>query len=229
MNQGKFVIVLMVAVGLGMAFFAWWARYSASQRVLDRFGADVAVAVRNGDSVVLLGISPASTANHPTGEQPNVSPSEETPSQPAAQQPVDRFSIPSKLGENETILYVTSRQDITRAAGLIHARHHLLHEKGFDWNPVPVEKSAGENWTTGLQFTHGDKTATWIFDFEAQKAYIVERDAEVGIAPIASALQEFLQPFSKGDEPPTRSSVQRMQVLFCLSEPAPHSAHFTNQ
>jgi len=169
MNQGKFVIVAMVAVGLSMAVFAWWARYEASQRVLDRFGADVAIAVRNGKQVELLTLS-------------------KTP-------PTDKegannlITIPNVDGGEQ--LFVTKSQEITDAPGLIHARHHLLHENGFNWEE-PRSTDSSPNWTHALRFTHDEGVATWILDFADNRAYIVERKTEVGMGPIASSLKQFL-------------------------------------
>lgn len=173
MNQGKFVIVAMVAVGLSMAVFAWWARYDASQRVLDRFGPNVAVAVRNGKKVELLTLSNA---------------------RPPDKSEAEAVSVPSSDGEltvGDERLFVTASQEITDAPGLIHARHHLLHEKGFDWEE-PRSTTTPSNWTHALRFTHDEGVATWILDFTGNRAYIVERKAEVGMEPIAPSLKKFL-------------------------------------
>ncbi len=163
MNKGKFVIVTMVAIGLAMAVFAWWARYEASQRVLERFGPQVAVAVRKGQRVELLTLSQ---------------------SKPADESSLEILSV----GDEQ--LYVSSSQEIADAPGLIHARHHLLHEKGFHWDEPP--STTPPNWTRALRFSHDEGVATWILDFTDNRAFIVERKAEVGMAPIAPALKKFL-------------------------------------
>ena len=169
MNRGKFVIAAMVAVGLSMAIFAWWARYSASQRVLSRFGPSVAVAVRNGERVEFLGL-----ATTPQAESTG--------------------SIHVRSPQGETELFISSIRDITNTPGLIHARHHLLHEKGFEWGPPNSDgtEAAVRNWTVALRFTKKSDIATWVFDFDQKRAYIVERDTEIGMAPIAPNLREFL-------------------------------------
>lgn len=169
MNQGKFVITAMVAVGLAMAIFAWWARYSASQRVLERFGPTVAVAVRNGDRVELLGLS-----------------------RDVGDSAVEVESIRCPARDGKTSVYVTDKRDISEAAGLIHARHHLLHDKGFEWDIDSVPANADPNWSVALRFIHGAGTATWVFDFQRQRAYIVERQTEIGMGPIAPSLQTFI-------------------------------------
>lgn len=178
--QGKIVICTMVAVGIGMAGFAWWARFSASRRILDNFGAQVTVAVRSGEPVELWRLSPVVSAGN--------------------LQPVE-----SKQGE--TLAYVDQRLDITDTPGLIHARHHLLHERGFDWgrreraeDPTvtePVDARATEiehapGWGYALHFRHERGNATWLLDFARQRAKIIEADVEVGVSPIAPSLEKFV-------------------------------------
>lgn len=169
MNKGKTVIVAMVTIASAMAIYAWWARYQASQRVLERFGADVAVAVRRGDKVELLRLSSI------------------PPTNPSALE-TETFSSPNDAGAT---LYVTSADDITKAPGLIHARHHLLHDKGFRWNE-PRKENCVPEWKVALRFTHPKSDATWLLDFPCERVFIVQRNEEVGIEPIvATALTEF--------------------------------------
>lgn len=173
MNQGKYVICAMVSVGLGMAIFAWWARYSASQRVLATLGPEVAVTVRNGEKVELLTLTaePDSPRSAPPGEV--------------------------RLNSGEILNYIVGQRDITDAPGLIHARHHLLHERGYDWDEVSTPQPSDllqqpSAWTVGLRFTHDSVTATWLFDFELRRAYVLEQNTMIGIAPIAPSLQTFI-------------------------------------
>ena len=118
MNRGKYVICAMVGVGLTMAMFAWWARYDASQRILEAFGPDVAVAVRNGKTVELLQLSirPSPSMDGRVLQTP----------------------------DGQPLAYIVDRRDISDAPGLIHARHHLLHEQGFEWDEPPKTASPSD-------------------------------------------------------------------------------------
>ena len=219
MNRGKFVIALMVTVGLTMALYAWWARYAGSRRVLNQFGPEVAQLVRSGKIVELLQLSatPPLDREPPGAEmaEPEAETSEGTPAAAADVTTVE--SILVRSGQQPMAVYVASSQDITAAPGLIHARHHLLHEKGFEWpsreaarttaaaasdrEPTgPSKPTAGAatevdalpDWSLGLRFRDGPRTATWLFDFPRERAYIVERQVEIGMAPIAPSLKQFL-------------------------------------
>ena len=151
--SGKLVISTMVGVGVAMAVFAWWARYSASQQVLATWGKDAVVAIRTGKKVELLrGIS---------------------------------YDQTRELAFDEI-------RDISKTPGLIHARHHLVHQKGFHWD---AEREAGvkPTWEVGLRFTQEDRVATMLLDFESGRALLIEKQAEVTMRPIIiDALKKFL-------------------------------------
>ena len=192
MNRGKYVIFGMVVVGTAMALFAWWARYNASRRVLDRFGPAVATAVRNGQRVELLQLAlPGGIADDETDPIPHTGSSE------------------LRSSNGDILARITARQDISAAAGLIHARHHLLHERGFQWEEDGEldsdrnDQSAAACWSQAIRFQGAETTATWLFDFQKQRAFIVECDTEIGIQPIAASLQTFL------DQLPSQSRPQQ--------------------
>lgn len=156
-----------------MAIFAWWARYHRSQKVLSKWGRDAVVAIRSGAQVELLRLTPLS--DEASGEtivfQPSA-PLTEGTRRPAA-------------------LNIAKVTDISQTPGLIHARHHLVHEKGFAWDAARRENCEPE-WSTGLRFSHGDNVATILLDFQCNRAYLVERRAEVSMQPIATSLRTFL-------------------------------------
>ena len=171
MNQGKLVIVTIVVVGMALSAFAWWTRYSRSQQVLEVWGADAVIAIRSGDKVELLRLVAADRESSMTA----------TESQ----------DVRETLSAGRDKLYVEGTADIADAPGLIHARHHLIHEKGFHWNePRPTD--CQPNWESALRFTHEENVATMLLDFECQRIYLVERDVEVGMQPIAPSIQKFL-------------------------------------
>lgn len=172
MVQGKVVISTMVLVGLSMAAFAWWARYWQSQQVLAIWGPEAVVAIRTGKQVELLRL----VAN---GEDD---------------------SEVLLVGEEGTPLHVQQSVDISETAGLIHARHHLIHPKGFLWEALRPEDCRPE-WSLGMRFVQAGQPTTLAFDFRCQRAFLVERETEVGMTPlIADALQTFLEPLSLRQE-----------------------------
>ena len=170
MNRGKIVIITMMVVAIGLAIFAWWNRYSQSQKVLEVWGADVVLAIRTGDRAHLLQLQ--SLANR------------------AAAENEDRIDV-LKNGE-KTTLVVVNQQEITDVPGLIHARHHLVHRMGFDWD-APRSATCEPTWPLALRF-HEPGTATMLLDFDCKRVYLLERDVEVAMRPIiADALFEFIE------------------------------------
>ena len=171
MNRSKSVIVTMVAVGVLMALFAWWTRYQSSQRVLATWGPEAVVAIRKGERVELLHLS---SGEDTSGEPISF---ELAPSQPGG--PARRIS-----------LNVSNTIEISKTPGLIHARHHLLHERGFGWGLN--EPNCESLWKSAIRFTHDKNVATLVLDFNCSRIYLVERGVEANMQPIASSLQKFL-------------------------------------
>jgi hypothetical protein len=167
MNRSKTAVVAMVAVGMAMAIFAWWVRYNRSQQVLAIWGRDAVVAIRDGEKVELLRLSRSSEEG--SGET---------------------IVLGSEDGNAKSVLTVDKVTDISQTPGLIHARHHLLQEKGFDWDAEP--DNCLPRWEVGLRFTHGENVATMLLDFQCNRAYLVQRYAEVNMKPIAASLSKFL-------------------------------------
>ena len=163
MISGKLVISSMLAVGLSMAIFAWWARYSQSQQVLETWGRDAVVAIRTGKEVELLR---ATSEDSTEGESLSIG--------------------------DSTVRFVTTGE-ISETPGLIHARHHLVHQKGFDWTGG-VEGDCQPKWDTGLRFKDAkrNKVSTMLFDFRCNRVHLLENHAEVTMRPIiADALKKF--------------------------------------
>ena len=169
MVQGKFVIIAMVTVGLGLSGFAWWARYQGSRQVLSVWGPDAVIAIRQGREVELLRLS------------------DEATDEPATET--------MKIHDRE--VFVQSRKDITQVPGLIHARHHLIHEKGFDWTE-PRPDTCEPTWDVAIRFRLDERVATLAMDFQCNRAFLVERDAEVSMKPISASMQKFLDGIPAG-------------------------------
>lgn len=177
MNRSKSVIVAMVTVGVVMALFAWWNRYQGSQRILATWGPEAVVAIRKGERVELLYLDSEASAS---GERISL---ESRPSAPGEPSSTTSFRI------SRTI-------DITDAPGLIHARHHLLHERGFAWGLGETECES--EWELALRFVHGDNVATLALDFQCNRIYFVERGVSANMQPIASSLRKFLDDLTSG-------------------------------
>lgn len=169
MVQGKFVIIAMVTVGLGLSGFAWWARYQGSRQVLSVWGPDAVIAIRQGREVELLRLSDTAMEGQSTETM--------------------------KIQDRE--VFVQSSTDITQVPGLIHARHHLIHEKGFGWKD-PRPDGCEPNWDVAIRFRMDQRVATLAMDFQCNRAFLVERDAEVSMKPISASMRKFLDGIPTG-------------------------------
>lgn len=203
MISGKLVISTIVVVAVAMAGFAWWARYSQSQQVLTVWGKDAVVLIRTGKKVELLKAA-----------------RQEVPDAGSGERPVQRFELPgsgqSDADQGDTdqgdsgqdgaktvsIAFRTER-DLSETPGLIHCRHHLVHQKGFDWTANRKE-GCDPQWNVGLRFSNvkqdgsSNQSATMLFDFACNRVFLVERQAEVTMRPIiADALKEFFADLGK--------------------------------
>lgn len=188
MNQGKVVIGAMLVISIALAVFAWWTRYSRSQQVLSTWGRDAVVAIRTGEKVELLVLGPADVASS---------------------DPPELLVIPewAPAGNGPERRTIRRRIDITGTPGLIHARHHLIHEKGFSWDAVRSEDCRPQ-WETALRFSKNGNLATMAFDFQCKRVCLVERQVEVGMAPsIAEALTIFFAELTEGPATPAAQTV----------------------
>lgn len=166
MNRGKFVVLLLFVVGTCMAGFAWWHRYERGQQVLNAWGSDISSAIRLGSRVDLLRLTRLD-----------------------ANPDVDEAILDSlRIGNQRR--RITERRDVSKARGLIHARHALLQREAFRW--VIDDPACRPNWEYALRFHHASQVATLALDFECQRVYLLERDRQAGMAPIAGGLQTFV-------------------------------------
>ncbi len=175
MNRGKAVILTMVLVGVFLAAFAWWARYSRSLAVLENLGREAVIAIRTGEKVELLKLGPVGE----TAED--------------AAPPSSNETIVLAAGDASTspILGVLDTRDITKSPGLIHARHHLVHEKGYAWDEARPENYVPA-WESAMRFTDDEITATMLLDLDSRRCYFVESGKEFSLQPILTdALQKF--------------------------------------
>jgi len=169
MNRGKLVIVVMVTVGLVLASFAWWNRWSRSQRVITHWGPQAATVIRKGEIVELLWLGDIDSA--------------------------DTHNLVALTGKPRKIV---QHMNITKAAGLIHARHQLLQDGAFNWEQ-PRPAGCKPQWNMAIRFVRGQEVATVVLDFHCQRALLLERNEEVGMQPIAEAMEKFLYDITQND------------------------------
>lgn len=164
MNRGKLVIVTILVVGISLAGFAWWNRWSRSQQVIAHWGPTAPTTIRVGKTAELLLLA----AEPPTAD--------------------------TGLGVvkiHDHTYHITQIMDISQAKGLIHARHQLVQNEAFDWD-TPRDANCRPRWSQAIRFRLEQDVTTIAFDFPCQRAMMLEQDKDVGMQPIATGMQSFL-------------------------------------
>lgn len=121
-SRGAATILIMVTVALGLSIFAAWYRYQTGDDALRFWGADIALKIRRAPTVELLAIEPA----------------------------VDEAEGAALVIVDQPYR-ITKKVDLSKAPGLIHARHALLEDASLDLDAPPPASTP--NWTRLLRFT----------------------------------------------------------------------------
>jgi hypothetical protein len=116
LDRGKLAVLLMLAVALAAAGFAWWWNVERTKRSLALYGADGAWLVRNGRVVEILKIVPRNEDDLPAEDQP------------------EGGSL--MLGDSK--FAVAARYDVSRVKGLVHARAALVDDPSYEWDAPPI-------------------------------------------------------------------------------------------
>jgi hypothetical protein len=88
---------------------------------------------------------------------------------------------------------VVGRKDLSRVAGLVHARTALLDDASYDWD----ERTTGDCQPLilyAVEFREGERVTTLAFDFGCRRVWNVEAGKQVTLVPkIAGGWESFLQ------------------------------------
>ena len=162
MNQGKWLIVAMISVGLAAGGITWWYQYRQSVRVIELWSPEVTYQIRMAPECQLLRLT-----STPTGEGIGV------------------------LDIDGAIWGITQVQDISKAAGIVHARQALIHDASYDWTAAPPATSSG-GWTEAIRFQEGAQQTTLLFDLEQG---IVRNQADQQTSRITPLIRAGLRTF----------------------------------
>jgi hypothetical protein len=106
--------------------------------------------------------------------------------------------LPQSSGERVFDRFVTRRQDISKARGLVHARQALISDASFEWGEPA---SSDPNWTLALHFSDGGREIVVAFDLSRRMAQSTRNDTPV---QVGSTLAAGLQAFIAEQTPPER-------------------------
>lgn len=166
--SGRWAIILVTIIAVGMASYAWWHRRHSGEQALQFWGPETALLISRAPEVeiVELGL--------PGQSKPLAAHDESTR---FGDQPVE--AVRTKLVErNETV------------PGLNKVRTILLQDNAFAWEE-PAE-SCTPRWQYALEFRDGERQATVLISLDCPRTMLVGSDKAASIEPIAAPLGEFL-------------------------------------
>ena len=160
MNRGKLAVLSILVLAVALAGFALWWNVTGGRRPLEFWGREAGARIISPEATVeLLWLEPA-------GED----------------FPHERLSIGGRS------YALVGQQDVTKAPGLVHARHSLLADASFDWQ----SPAASGNYTIAARFRGGSGVTTVAFDFAAGQLAHVEFGREAkGAEKIIEGWQTF--------------------------------------
>ena len=133
-STGKLLVVGIFVVALTAAGFALWWNISRSREALAFWGKDGVRLIQYGGHVELLTLNSLADFG-PPGFSP---------------------AAPDQLNYGGQRIRVVKNYDLSKARGLVHARHSLTDDSSFEW--PSAEKGNERNWTHALRFRDAGKT-----------------------------------------------------------------------
>lgn len=164
--SGKYVIVLLLVLGLAGAAGAGWYFMQSERQARDWLMPANAELVLKGERVTLMRLSESN--------------------------PGDRQRLSETLLVDTLAMAVVRRVDISDAEALPSIRRLLLKDASYDWSGAP--DNCQPCWPFALRFTDEnlDRSTTILLDFDCRLARIHPFGATgVSIAPVADGLQRF--------------------------------------
>ena len=165
-HRGQFIILCIFVLAIAASVFAVWHHHRQGRRAMKLWEIDSAMLIERAGRVELLQLA---SQDDPTG-------------------PGEELDIGGR------IVLVTGRKDVSRAGGILHARHALLVDASFDWEAPRDRNFAGRpRWDYALRFSDSGRTATVALDLSSGRARLLERGKEASIAPIADGMRKFIE------------------------------------
>jgi hypothetical protein len=178
--SGKWMILSVVGIGVGMAVAAWLYFFFQQRRPLEFWGPSAARLIARApvvDGIWLVA--------------PDAALSGENASE------VKTLTIDGRRYR------IAKKRDLSTAPGLTHLRHGMVNDRCFQWDaPAGPEKP---DWRYVLHFTDGGQEATLLFAPDAKRVRLLESGGEVSIAPVSDGIRAFFEdqfPESKAATPP---------------------------
>jgi hypothetical protein len=157
MNRGKLAVATIVLLGLALAAFAWWWRYSQQRqsRAFAFWGREGALRIERAKKVELVRLAADGAAE-------------------------ERLDIG---GTNHAVI---AWRDVSGAPGLIHARHALLEDASFVWDDDAQSANAAArrgHYTFAVTFRDQSGATTVAFDPAGRQVTCVQTGRSLTAVP----------------------------------------------
>ena len=121
--NGKLLTLLMLAVAVAAASFAWWFQFDRGRRAIAYWEGTNAAVIRHGEQATLLELRPTA--------------------EPADSGALETLEIDGAPYE------VNRRVSLDKAPGFVHARHAMIDDASYLWEQPPPETI---QWSHALLF-----------------------------------------------------------------------------
>lgn len=135
LNRGALTIFGILALGIAMASVAVWYQSQMNRRCLDAWGAPNANLIRHAATVE--GARLAGPDRLPPAEE--------------------SLAVPG-----QTPLGIAARVEMSKARGLVHARHALIVDPNYDDRELPTD--AAETWEYAIRFAEPEREVVLLLD-----------------------------------------------------------------
>lgn len=138
MNRGILVIALILLMGIIGGSAAVWFHHSRQHRALDFWGIDAATIIRHAEKVEV------SKQKKLAKDDPQT----------------------NVIHLNGARYWPVETKEITTLPGLLHARHALIEDASFDWQPDPT--NCKPKWEYAITFRRNRLLVTILIDFNCR-------------------------------------------------------------
>jgi hypothetical protein len=166
--SGRWAIIAVTIIAVGMASYAWWHRRHAGEQALQFWGPQTALLISRAPDVELIELGEKAVGQPPA-----------PPGDPARFGDLPLAPVRTKLVQRSESV-----------PGLNKVRTILLQDNAFDWEE-PAERCT-PRWQYALEFRDGDRRATVLISLDCPRVTLVGGDKLASIEPIAAPLGEFL-------------------------------------
>ena len=172
MQSGKVTTILILAVALAAAGYAWWHQQKRGDAALQFWGSADAFRVRHGETVELLTLAPMLAEANSADATPT--------------------ELPLVRDAQRRAWQVRQRHDLSKIRGVLHARQALIEDASFEWSRVA---EASPDWQFALRFATAQGTVPGetllLLDLDGKWAQKTDADAPIVGLGIADGLRTF--------------------------------------